>query len=200
MSVYLFLKFCGPTSCTLTAVRTHQRVCHAWFHNYTSIAIGMMAHLLAHSCRNVANERRQRRDFSSLACRIADLIQRDILCAMWSVSNTAAWEILKQITQVARPSLYKDSKRSEHIKTEHSQMGITSASYAGGPTFKSIFVLGPAIPSFPVVLRFSRHVPEQCLRLGRPLSFTFISEHRLELLITHSSYSSLFLWSYWNHR
>ena len=29
MPVYLFLKFYGPTSCMLTADRTHQRVCHA---------------------------------------------------------------------------------------------------------------------------------------------------------------------------
>jgi len=67
---------------------------------------------------------------------------------------------LKQITQVALPRLYKDSKRSVHIKPEHSQVGITSDSYAGGPTFKLIFVQEPAIPSFPVVLRCSRHMPE----------------------------------------
>ena len=36
MPVYLFLKFYGPTSWMLTAVSTHQRVCHAWFNHYTS--------------------------------------------------------------------------------------------------------------------------------------------------------------------
>jgi hypothetical protein len=49
MPVYLFLIFCGPPLCLLTASRTHQRVCHSWVNRYTSIAIGMMAHLPARS-------------------------------------------------------------------------------------------------------------------------------------------------------
>jgi hypothetical protein len=181
MLFYLFLKICGqPRLSLLTAARTHQRVCHACFNQF--VTIGTMPHLLAHSCRNVAEwTAAAGKGLSSLACRHRRSDSADLLCTIWSVNDTATEEILKQIIQVAPPCLYTGSKRSVHIRTtENCRVGSMLASYARVPAFKLTFVKWSTIPSY------SRHIPEQCLKSGhdRYLAHSFpIIDWKYEFLI-----------------